>query len=75
MYKIDEYIPDIFYEQFDTVRETLVDWMVKLGIISGKGKIKSSPDAPCMYRPLLKSIVHHQCETTRIGGRNEMKVS
>jgi hypothetical protein len=47
VYKIDEYIPDMFYEQFDTVRETLVDWMVKLGIISGKAKIRSSSDAPC----------------------------
>ena len=53
MYKIDEYIPDILYEQWDTIRETAVDWLVKLGIVSNKAKLKSSPDAPCQFPPLV----------------------
>lgn len=49
MYKIDEYIPDFLFESFDNLRETLADWLVKLGIYGQVAKVSSGGnDAPRM---------------------------
>ncbi|WVQ94203.1 hypothetical protein IAU59_001281 [Kwoniella sp. CBS 9459] len=51
LWKIDEYIPDSMYDSWETVRDTMIDWMVRLGLIGGKSKSTtktsgSSADGP-----------------------------
>ena len=36
MYRIDEYIPDAFYDSWESVRDFAIDWMVRVGIL-GRG--------------------------------------
>ncbi|WVF66594.1 hypothetical protein IAT40_001334 [Kwoniella sp. CBS 6097] len=38
LWKIDEYIPDSMYDSWEAVRDTMIDWMVRFGLIGGKSK-------------------------------------
>jgi protein kinase C substrate 80K-H len=48
VYRIDEYIPDPLYDSWETVRDTAIDWMIKLGIIgrASKSATGAGPEAP-----------------------------
>lgn len=64
MYKVDEYIPDFLFEHFDNFRETLVDWLIKFGIIGKVGKVPSGGnDAP-------RESNHPDLSTSRPGDPN-----
>ncbi|OCF38619.1 protein kinase C substrate 80K-H [Kwoniella heveanensis CBS 569] len=41
LWKIDEYIPDSMYDSWETVRDTMIDWMIRFGLIGGKSKAGS----------------------------------
>jgi protein kinase C substrate 80K-H len=56
VYKIDEYIPDFLFESFDMARETLAEWLVKLGIFGKVAKLATGGggnDAPREYELCL----------------------
>lgn len=36
VYKIDEYIPDILYDSYESMRDLAIEWLIRVGII-GKG--------------------------------------
>ena len=48
VYRIDEYIPDALYDQWETVRDFAIDWMIRVGFLGrgSKGASKGSSDAP-----------------------------
>lgn len=47
VYRIDEYIPDVLYDQWETVRDFTIDWMIRVGFLGrgSKGAAKG-PDGP-----------------------------
>lgn len=58
MYRIDEYIPDMLYDSWSTVRDTVIDYLIKVGFL-GKGAsapIKGASDAPRAYMYLTSSV-------------------
>ena len=47
MYRIEEYIPDSLYDQWETVRDLAIDWLIRLGLVGRAAKGKSDGhDAP-----------------------------
>ncbi|KAK4686760.1 protein kinase C substrate 80K-H, partial [Tremellales sp. Uapishka_1] len=44
LYRIDEYIPDVLYDSYESVRDLAIDWMIKIGIIGrgAKGSARSA---------------------------------
>jgi hypothetical protein len=56
VYRIEEYIPDSLYEQYENLRDLAIDWLIRIGLI-GKGDkspIKSTSDSP--RKSLLLSL-------------------
>jgi protein kinase C substrate 80K-H len=48
VYRIEEYIPDSLYEQYENLRDLALDWLIRLGLI-GKGdktSHKATSDSP-----------------------------
>jgi protein kinase C substrate 80K-H len=48
VYRIEEYIPDSLYEQYENLRDLALDWFIRLGVI-GKGdktSHKATSDSP-----------------------------
>lgn len=47
VYRIDEYIPDVLYDHWETVRDFAIDWMIRVGFLGrgSKGAAKG-PDGP-----------------------------
>ncbi len=47
VYRIDQYIPDALYEPYETVRDTLLTWLVRLGMLGRGARSPLTPsDAP-----------------------------
>ncbi|WVW81324.1 hypothetical protein I302_103315 [Kwoniella bestiolae CBS 10118] len=42
LWKIDEYIPDSLYDSWEGVRDTAIEWMIRLGLIGKKKASKTS---------------------------------
>lgn len=47
VYRIDEYIPDVLYDHWETVRDFAIDWMIRVGFLGrgSKGAAKG-PEGP-----------------------------
>jgi protein kinase C substrate 80K-H len=50
VYRIEEYIPDSLFEQYENLRDLALDWMIRIGLIGkgDKGHVKSTSDSPRM---------------------------
>jgi protein kinase C substrate 80K-H len=48
VYRIEEYIPDSLFEQYENLRDLALDWMIRIGLIGkgDKGHVKSTSDSP-----------------------------
>lgn len=48
VYRIDEYIPDVLYDHWETVRDFTIDWMIRVGFLGkgSKGASKPSSEGP-----------------------------
>jgi protein kinase C substrate 80K-H len=46
VYRIDEYIPDVLYDSWESVRDFAIDWMIKVGVLGrgSKGASKARDD-------------------------------
>jgi len=58
VYRIEEYIPDSLFEQYENLRDLALDWMIRIGLIGkgDKGHVKSTSDSPRTFLPILASI-------------------
>lgn len=64
VYRIEEYIPDALYEQYENMRDLAIDWLIRIGLI-GKGdkaatKSKSSNDSP--RKSTLLQLLFDRCQ-------------
>lgn len=60
MYRIEEYIPDSLYEQYENLRDLAIDWLIRIGLL-GKGDkspTKSTSDSPRKSLPPFLSRVY-----------------
>ncbi|KAJ9094012.1 hypothetical protein QFC20_006992 [Naganishia adeliensis] len=48
LYRIDQYIPDALYESYETVRDALLVWLIRFGLIGKTATQDSTSDAPHM---------------------------
>ncbi|KAK1921369.1 glucosidase II beta subunit-like-domain-containing protein [Papiliotrema laurentii] len=48
LYRIDEYIPDALYDQWESVRDFAIDWMIRIGFLGrgSKAAAKSASEGP-----------------------------
>lgn len=55
MYRLDQYIPDALYESYESLRDNILVWLIRFGLI-GKAftaKVDSTlPDAPREWRQI-----------------------
>jgi len=57
VYRIDEYIPDALYDQWETVRDVAIDWMVRIGFLGrGSKAAGKGPDGPRKLSSGTKSL-------------------
>jgi protein kinase C substrate 80K-H len=46
VYRIEEYIPDSLYEQYETLRDLALDWFIRIGLIGKGDKARPTSDSP-----------------------------
>lgn len=51
VYRIEEYIPDGLYDQYEVFRDTILDWIIRIGLVGKGGKTGSSPKASSSTSP------------------------
>lgn len=57
VYRIDQYIPDALYESYETVRDALLVWLIRFGLIGKTATQDSTLDAPRESRPFSPSFL------------------
>lgn len=45
VYRIEEYIPDALYEQYESLRDGILDWIIRIGLVGKGSKAPSKPSS------------------------------
>jgi hypothetical protein len=38
VYRLDQYVPDSLYDSYESVRDTMISYLIKFGLIGGKAR-------------------------------------
>lgn len=52
VYRIEEYIPDALYEQYESFRDSILDWFIRIGLVGKGSKAPSKPSSSDSPRKL-----------------------
>ena len=55
VYRIEEYIPDALYEQYETFRDGILDWFIRIGLVGKGSKAPPKPSTSDSPRKLASS--------------------
>jgi protein kinase C substrate 80K-H len=53
VYRIEEYIPDSLYEQYETLRDLAMDWFIRIGLIGKGDKARPNSDSPRKHHLII----------------------
>lgn len=65
VYRIEEYIPDALYEQYESFRDGVLDWFIRIGLVGKGSKAPPKPSSSDSPRKLQHRSIYNQADIGR----------
>lgn len=65
VYRIEEYIPDALYEQYESFRDGILDWFIRIGLVGKGSKAPPKPSTSDSPRK-LQALYWNTCSILRL---------